>query len=270
MEELDHSFPLPASEKEAQREIGVVAAPEKRLRLEVGQRTDASGCGDVARFRQVVHEGVPGQVGCEDSRPRRQKKKRREGEPGRFERRRRVASRETHGPAPEIPNRRYPAPAQKQDERREDRESRRARQPRLAQQEHERPRRDGAGGEDRVEVALPGLRAGEHPEGRVAEEDSRPEDRGRGKCRGKVPGADHHCQCNGGEGESHGAGPPTDPEPGEEKDCQAGQRSRGEHGRRMLGGEFVGVGAHEGQRRQEKDTGCDGDEHATGFRSSTL
>ena len=121
-----------------------------------------------------------------------------------------------------------------------------------------------------MQIAVAGFRAREQPENRIAEEGRHAEDRGREERGEEISGEDHHRQSDGGEGESRGPGPPSDSEPREENHGQPGQRGEGEHRRRMLGGELVGVGAHEGQRPKEQDTAGDGDEHATGLRSFSL
>ena len=266
-------FRPPASEEEPQREIRVVAAPEKRLRLQ--------GPAGAARARTRRCRGL--RAGDRRGRPTKRpgactpahvarSMSGGEREPAGLERRRSRSSRKPRtSPARETPDGRHPAPARKHNERRDARERRSAERPDLAEQEHERARRDEPRGEDRVEVAVAGFRA------RAAA--GRPRRRGGPSRRGcaaaasaarRFPERTTIASATAARAESGrpGAACGVRATRGEPRPRRPARQRRAPTA--DAGGELVGVGAHEGQRPKEKHTAGDGDERATGARSFAL
>ncbi len=264
MKKLDDPFRALTADEKAQREIRVVPAPERRLRLHIRQGTDASGLGDVARFGQVIREPVPREVRPLDSGPHGEKKESGEREPGRFESRRRVAARQAHGPARHSEERENPAPPPEQQKRRETRQRRDAENARLAEEKNERARGHGSDREHRVEIAVRRLRAREHPKDRVAQQRRHAEDRGRDQRGRRVPGEDHHRQSHGGERGGGDPRPSAQRESEKKEHGEAAENDRDEEDARARPEQLVGVAAHERLRSEQEEAGREGDEGATG------
>ena len=236
-------------------------APQQRVRHEIGPYGDAAEAGDVARFRKVVGEPVPRHVGRQRSRPGRQQRQRREGQPRGFDPGRSVSGRQP-ATSPQEARERAQPPEPRENDRAQDRGERAGRQDAgLPEQQHEQPDRDTAGREGRRETALLGLDAGEKARHEVSgHEGRRHENRRHAKGR-RVARCGRHRR--------------REQEPGPRPPAAGGGAARAaksrsaksapaaaiaSRGRRVQSHELVAIGPQQGQRPPQQHDDRDDDE----------